>query len=113
MNLDVNSGRAMQATCHETWISDTISAFAGTEEKTEKHRFARCKTSQIHTCLQQAVQFRSIKNKLARRNSRIIGENESHGDTETPGSEVRNSITSVEVPPSRLFNMVDVYPCSI
>jgi len=36
MNLDVNSGRAMLDTCHETWIFGTISAFGGTEEKDRK-----------------------------------------------------------------------------
>jgi len=35
-NLDVNSGRAMLDTCHETWILGTISAFVGTEEKDRK-----------------------------------------------------------------------------
>lgn len=49
MNLDVNSGRTMLETCHEPWILGTISVFAGTEEKTEKHPVARCKTSQMHT----------------------------------------------------------------
>ena len=50
---------------------------------------------------------------LTRRNSRGIGEKESHGDTEMPDSEDRNSIISAEVPPSRLSNMVGVYPYSI
>jgi hypothetical protein len=36
MNLDVNSGRFMLDTCHETWILGTISAFVGTVEKDSK-----------------------------------------------------------------------------
>jgi hypothetical protein len=41
------------------------------------------------------IAISKLSNKLARRNSRSIGENERHEDTEVPDAEDRNSITSL------------------